>query len=261
LDDLATHPLLSAGEEATLLAQTAQGDRTARDTLVRCNMRLVMSIAARYDAWSLDEHDLVQEGVVGLIHAIDKWNPQRQTRLSTYAVWWIRQAIGRALLNTDRVVRVPVHAENAASRIAKARATFEAQQGRTPSLHELADAVDMHVDTLRGLLLAQARPLSLSDQSGDADGVALIDTLRADTDIALEVEAREQAATIRAALGHLDERTRYILRRRYGLDGQPPATLQALAEQLNVCRERIRQIETQALAFLKLELVGLAPSS
>jgi RNA polymerase primary sigma factor len=248
--------LLRPDEERELARLAAAGDRRARARLIECNLRLVISMARRYQGLGLSFPDLVQEGTVGLIQAVDRFDPKRGRRFSTYAAWWIRQAIRRALTNDSRTIRLPsrlVTKQLAARRVA---ATLSATLGRPPTIAELAAATGFEPDAL---VVAEQAPLanaSLNESVRGADGNAQLvdlvpDAAAADPEEELEKAAR--VAAVRAAVARLRERERDIVINHFGLNGESH-TLEEIADAMHLAPERVRQIERHAFATLASKL-------
>jgi RNA polymerase sigma factor (sigma-70 family) len=243
---------LTAARTAHLRRVKRSGERAFED-FVNSNLRLVVSIAKRYQGSDLPMLDLIQEGNIGLMHAVDKFDWRRGFKFSTYATWWIRQSIGRGIDNTGRAVRLPIHTGDQVRRLIRARSTLEGQLGRTPTLAELAENVGRPEHEVGTLLKLVVEPVSLASPIG-ADGDTELADVMADElaptpfeEVAKEMLGEELAKL----LSHLGERERQILSLRYGLDRGEPRTLDEVGAEVGLTRERIRQIERAALAKLR----------
>lgn len=279
LDEIGRYPLLSKEDEGRLartieagraaeaqLAGTAAGGPRRRElrsevragqeatqTFINANLRLVVSVAKKYQSSEMPLLDLIQEGNLGLIHAVEKFDWRKGFKFSTYATWWIRQAIGRGIDNTSRTIRLPVHAGDQVRRLLRLRAGLEGELGRTPTVTELADAMAVPEHQVSELLGHAAEPVSLDTPMG-ADGESELGDVVADRTAASPfdvVAAGMMGEEIDRLLQPLDEREREILKLRYGLDRGDPRTLEEVGDALHLTRERIRQIERQALSKLR----------
>ncbi len=281
LEDIGRHQLLTKEDEARL-AQDIEAGKAAQETrdsvdkgltrtekrdlqrlvrkgedaqrqFVQSNLRLVVSIAKRYQASGMPLLDLVQEGNLGLIHAVEKFDWRKGFKFSTYATWWIRQAIQRGIANAGRTIRLPVHAADNLARLQKERAGLEARLGRPATLDELAAELDLAPERVKELIPHLAEPVSLETPVGE-DGETELGDLVEDRGAESPFESAARAmlpAEIEKLLAVLDERERYILTLRFGLDRGEPRTPDEVGQLVSLSRERVRQIEARALARLR----------
>ena len=243
---------LTAAKRRELRRVVAQGEQ-AHQTFVQANLRLVVSIAKRYQASGLPLLDLVQEGNLGLIHAVGKFDWNKGFKFSTYATWWIRQAISRGISNTGRTIRLPAHAGDLLTRIHWSRTSLELKLGRGPTLDELADEADLTREKLVEALRWRSEPLSLSEPLGDerdSDFGDVVPDVNAVSpfDYAADSLLGDEIARL---LAPLDQREAMIIRLRFGLDQGSPRTLEEIGKHFNLTRERIRQIEAKAMSKLR----------
>jgi RNA polymerase primary sigma factor len=237
------------------LNQTIEQANEARDELVRTNARLVISIAKRYQNLGLPLMDLIQEGNIGLLRAIDRFEPARGLRLSTYATWWVRQAINRAVANQGRTVRLPAYLQDRLHKMQRVAQDLEQTLGRAPNEEELADVLEITPDDVHTMRTAAVPVSSLDDPINEDDDESPVAQLEDTEVIPLDelVARRMLREAMERALEELPARYAMILRMRYGMDGDKPRTLEYIAQKLNLSRERVRQIERDAFSRLRLQ--------
>ncbi len=253
LKEIGTVPLLSAEEEIVLAKRKAEGDDHAKERLIEANLRLVVSIAKRYTGRGMSFLDLVQEGNLGLIKGVEKFDYTKGYKLSTYATWWIRQSVTRALADQARTIRVPVHMVETINKMSKMQRKLTLELGYEPSVTELADALDMSEEKVMEIMQIAREPASLETPIGEEDDSNLGDFV-ADSNVVTpegNVESVMLREHIDALLGDLKERERQVIVLRFGLEDGHPRTLEEVGKEFNVTRERIRQIEAKALRKLR----------
>ncbi len=258
LNDLGRYPLLNAAEEVALAKQIERGDLAAKERMVNCNLRLVVANAKKYQGHGVSLLDLIQDGIIGLNRAVEKFDYRKGFKFSTYATWWIRQACQRAVANQSATIRIPVHVQERRAKLRRARQRLEVQLGRPPTIEELAEAAQLKLSHAEEALEAVEASVSLNQTIGDGDqefGDLFADTTTEDpielADSALERER------LHNALAQLDERERKVLELRFGLgDTEEATSLEQIGRELGFTRERIRQIEANALRRLHNLLQG-----
>ncbi|RHP44135.1 MULTISPECIES: RNA polymerase sigma factor RpoD [unclassified Clostridium] len=253
LKEIGTVPLLTTEEELTLAKRKAEGDEYAKERLIEANLRLVVSIAKRYTGRGMSFLDLVQEGNLGLIKGVEKFDYTKGYKLSTYATWWIRQSVTRALADQARTIRVPVHMVETINKMSKMQRKLTLELGYEPSVTELADALEMSEDKVMEIMQIAREPASLETPIGEEDDSNLGDFV-ADSNVVTpegNVENVMLREHIDALLKDLKDRERQVIELRFGLKDGHPRTLEEVGKEFNVTRERIRQIEAKALRKLR----------
>ena len=255
LNQIGTRPLLTAPEELACATLAKKGDFVARQKMIEHNLRLVVSIAKHYINRGVALLDMIEEGNLGLMHAIDKFEPERGFRFSTYATWWIRQSIERAIMNQARTIRLPVHVVRELNQILRAKYHLEAQHhdGRDAAIEDIANMVGRPMGEVQDILALSEHATSLDMPLDNDPQSSLMDMLPGDSDDGPDnrAERHELSVLVREWLSKLPDKQRVVIMRRFGLDNDDPATLETLAEEMGVTRERIRQIQQEALIKLK----------
>jgi RNA polymerase primary sigma factor len=248
LREAGRHPLLTAAQEVELSKRFERGDPGAKNEMVQANLRLVVSIAKSYRNQGLPFLDLIQEGTLGLIRAVEKFDWRRGFKFSTYATWWIRQAVARALADKGRTIRIPVHVVERLQKLNRAERTLWTQLGRQPTLEELAEEANMPVEQAREVQAAAHASRSLDQPVGEEDDAVLGDFVPGEGPLPEdEVEVALRSEALATALAALTEREMQVIVLRYGLGGGDPMTLEQIGKNLDLTRERVRQLELQAL--------------
>ena len=253
LKDIGRVDLLTAAQEVELAKRIERGDHLAKQEMVEANLRLVVSIAKRYRNQGLPFLDLIQEGTIGLVRAAEKFDYRKGFKFSTYATWWIRQAVARALADKGRTIRMPVHVVEKLNKILRSERKLRAELGREPLVVEIAADLDLTIEEVEHIRTSAQAPVSLEKPVGDEEesefGHFLTDETQPLPEEAAETNLRKDA--LLRILETLSARERRVLELRYGLDGQTPKTLDEVGRAFNVTRERIRQIENQSLKKLR----------
>lgn len=253
LRDVQRTPLLTAEAERELALKIEQGDRAARNKMIESNLRLVVKIAKRYNNRGLPFLDLIEEGNLGLMKAVERFSLAKECRFSTYATWWIRQSIERALVNQSRTIRLPVHVSDDISRMLRASRRLAQELHREPSVQEVAEAIKVKPTYILRLMVLLKRTCSMETPIGDGNDFLLGDTIEDTSTVSPseQLENLDRYAMILERLDELSDSERTIMGLRFGLDDQEPQTLDTIGQSFGVTRERIRQIEVKALDKLR----------
>ena len=255
-NEIGQNALLTAKEEGELTRRVRQNDFPARQRMIECNLRLVVNIAKHYTNHGVALLDLIEEGNMGMMHALDKFDPERGFRFSTYATWWIRQNIERCIMNQSRTIRLPVHVIKDLNSILQAARHLEAHTGKEPKAEDVAHLLDRPIKEVRRMLSLNQSMMSL-DAPLDVDPLLSIgDAIADDHNPAPDLmwEQSEIKDRVQEWLGRLNDKQRYIIEQRYGLNGYDTQTLEQLAASLDLTRERVRQIQLEALQTLRMIL-------
>ena len=251
LREIGRHPLLTAADEVELSKRIERGDMAAKRRMIECNLRLVVSIAKNYRNQGLPFLDLIQEGMFGLIRAVEKFERRRGIKFSTYATWWIRQAVARAIADKARTIRVPVHVVERMQKMHRAERYLLTQLGREPTLEEVAAEAGLPLHQALEVRAAARASTSLDQPIGEQEDAVFGDLVAGDDPLPEEdVERRMRKEALDRALDSLPDRDRRVLELRYGLGGEEPHTLEHIGRRLGITRERVRQIEVESLARL-----------
>ena len=256
LREIGKIPLLSAGEEMDLARRIVEGDKKAKDKMAEANMRLVVSIAKRYSGRGLDFLDLIQEGNTGLLRAVEKFDPDKGFKFSTYATWWIRQAITRAIADQARTIRIPVHMVETINKLLRTQRRMTQELNREPTIEELSKELDMEPEKIEYVIKIKQDISSLDagvGRDGEDDDSVLQDFIVDEDTVSPEDSASNQLLKeqVQEILSSLSDREQKIVRMRFGLDNGKNHTLEEVGQEFAVTRERIRQIEAKALAKLR----------
>jgi RNA polymerase nonessential primary-like sigma factor len=253
LSEIGGSPLLSAEEEVYFARRAQKGDEAARQRMIESNLRLVVKIARRYMNRGLAFLDLIEEGNLGLIRAVEKFDPERGFRFSTYATWWIRQTIERAIMNQTRTIRLPIHIVKEINTYLRAARSLAQRLDHEPSAEEIATLLDKPIDEVERMLGLNERVTSTDTSIMNESGKTLMDTIPDDNaqDPVESLQEDEMNSNMDEWLGQLNDKQREVVERRFGLHGHTVSTLEEVGQEIGVTRERVRQIQMDALRRLK----------